>query len=133
MQYHSNSKLTPLAQKLRREMTKEEKHLWYDFLRKCPFQFKRQKVIDRYIVDFYCESKKVAVELDGEQHYSEKGIQYDIARDDYLSSVGVQVLRYSNYEVNTNFDGVCHDIYARLTGKITEPQILPGREDDERV
>lgn len=112
-------------------MTKEEKHLWYDYLRRCPFQFNRQKVIGRYIVDFYCSEKNVCVELDGSQHYSERGLKRDIERDEYLNSLGISVLRYSNYEVNTNFDGVCNDIYNRLTGRTTDPQLLPGRGERE--
>ena len=122
MSNKNNPRNTPLAQKLRKEMTKEERHLWYDFLKKLPFDVKRQKTIGNYIVDFYCPSKKIAIELDGEQHYSEKGIRHDIERDAYLESQRIQVLRYSNHDVNTVFDGVCLDIYRRLTGQETTPQ-----------
>ena len=118
----NNPKLTPIAQRLRKNMTKEETRLWYGFLRKLPFRVNRQKVIGKYIVDFYCASKKTAIELDGEQHFKGEGLQRDRERDAYLESKRITVLRYSNYELKTNFDGVCNDIYYRLTGVITEPQ-----------
>ena len=102
----NNPKLKPYAQKLRREMTKEERHLWYDFLKDLPVNVNRQKVIGKYIVDFYIASKEIVIELDGSQHYEE--------RDAYLSGLGMIVLRYSNDDVNNNFDGVCEDILNRL-------------------
>ena len=122
MSNNNNPKLTPIAQNLRKNMTKEETRLWYAFLRKLPFRVNRQKVIGKYVVDFYCASKKTAIELDGEQHFKQEGIERDKERDAYLASRRINVLRYSNHELNTNFDGVCNDIYYRLTGVITEPQ-----------
>lgn len=91
-------------------MTKEERHLWYDFLRQLPVTFNRQKVIGPYIADFYCGSAKLVIELDGSQHYEENGIASDAERDNYLASLGLRVLRYSNADVNHNFNGVCEDI-----------------------
>ena len=80
-------------------MTPEEKHLWYDFLKKLPVTINRQKVIGNYIVDFYCADKKTVIELDGSQHFeSEK----DIIRDEYLKSLGIKVLRYWNKELHNN-------------------------------
>ena len=110
----SNSRLTANSQILRKRMTKEERHLWYDFLKKLPLTVNRQKVIGNYIVDFYCFSAKTVIELDGSQHYSEKGLLADKLRGEYLASVGITVLRYSNYDVNTNFEGVCNDILKKL-------------------
>lgn len=110
----SNSKLTGYSQNLRKNMTKEEKHLWYDFLKKQPFTVHRQKVIGKYIVDFYIASYKTVIEVDGSQHYEETGIARDTERDRFLADLGVGVLRYSNYDINTNFDGVCQDILMRL-------------------
>ncbi len=110
----NNPKLTPYAQRLRHEMTKEERHLWYDFLKLLPQTFNRQKVIGPYIVDFYCASAKLVIELDGSQHFEEAGKNADRARDEYLSGLGLQVLRYSNADVNRNFNGVCEDILSRL-------------------
>lgn len=109
-----NPNLKPFAQKLRRDMTKEERHLWYDFLRKLPISFNRQKVIGPYIVDFYCSAARLVIELDGSQHYEEAGIASDKERDDYLSGLELRVLRYSNADVNHNFNGVCEDIIRRL-------------------
>ena len=110
----NNPKLKPYAQKLRREMTKEERHLWYDFLKDLPINVNRQKVIGKYIVDFYIASYEIVIELDGSQHYEAEGIDSDKERDAYLSGLGMIVLRYSNDDVNNNFDGICEDILNRL-------------------
>ena len=110
----NNPKLTRTAQKLRREMTKEERHLWYDFLKRLPVTVNRQKVIGRYIVDFYCASAKLVIELDGSQHYAVEGAAYDRERDGVLRSLGLTVIRYSNNEINRNFNGVCADLLQRL-------------------
>ena len=108
-------KLTPLAQDLRRNMTKEERHLWYDFLRRLPVTFNRQKVIPPYIVDFYCAGAKLVIELDGSQHYERTGIVSDRERDAFLSGLGLTVLRYSNRDINQNFENVCQDILNHLS------------------
>ena len=92
-------------------MTKEERHLWYDFLKKLPVSFHRQKVIGEYIVDFYCASAGLVIELDGSQHYDENGKVSDAKRDEYMSNLGLNVKRYSNLEINDMFDSVCSDIY----------------------
>ena len=115
----SNPKLTKNSQTLRKNMTKEERHLWYDFLKGQAVIFNRQKVIGDYIVDFYCASAKLVIELDGSQHYEEKGIANDIERDKYLNGLGLTVLRYSNYDVNTNFEGVCADIQKHISTSST--------------
>ena len=110
MNQTNNPKLKGFSQKLRREMTKEERHLWYDFLRGLPLTVNRQKIIGPYIVDFYCAKAKIVIELDGSQHYEDTGKQADHKRDAYLNSLGLRVLRYSNYDVNQNFSVVCEDI-----------------------
>jgi very-short-patch-repair endonuclease len=109
-----NNKLIKNAKTLRKNMTKEERHLWYDFLKTLPVTVNRQKVIGNYIVDFYCASSKVVIELDGSQHYSPEGVLNDKSRDEYLSELGITVLRYSNSDVNLNFKGVCEDILNHL-------------------
>ena len=109
-----NSRLTPYSRKLRTDMTKEERHLWYDFLKCLPQTVNRQKVIGKYIVDFYCASAKLVIELDGSQHYEQVGKEYDAERDAYLFSLGLTVLRYSNLDVSQNFEGVCTDILKHL-------------------
>ena len=114
MNRNNNPKLRPFSQKLRREMTKEERRLWYDFLRQLPVTINRQKVIGPYIVDFYCASAKLVIELDGSQHFEEAGIVSDNTRDSYLSGLGLRVLRYSNTDINQNFNGVCEDVLRNL-------------------
>ena len=109
-----NKKLTKNSQALRRNMTKEERKLWYEFLKELPVTFHRQKVINNYIVDFYCASAKLVIELDGTQHYLDEGKSKDKIRDDYLSSIGLTVLRYSNDEVNNSFESDCQDIFNNL-------------------
>ena len=105
-----NKKLTSISKTLRKNMTKEEKHLWYDFLKKIPKTIHRQKVIGNYVVDFYCSSPKIVIELDGSQHRTKQGLQDDFLRDMYLNDLGIKVLRYSNLDVQTHFDCVCADI-----------------------
>ena len=111
----SNPKLRKNAQKLRREMTKEERRLWYDFLKQLPVTVNRQKVIGHYIVDFYCAAAKLVIELDGSQHYEREGTASDRERDHALNQLGIKVVRYSNDDVNRNFDGVCADLLKQLS------------------
>lgn len=109
-----NADLTTLAQNLRKNMTKEERHLWYDYLKQIPFMVHRQKVLGKYIVDFYIAEANLVIELDGSQHFEANGIQSDCLRDAYLNSQGLHVLRYSNSDVNYRFDDVCRDIWNHL-------------------
>ena len=102
-----NKNLRPLASKLRAEMTKEERKLWYECLSSYPVRFYRQRIIGSYIVDFYCHKAKLVVELDGSQHYEKTGQQQDLRRTEYLESIGLKVIRFSNLDVLRNFDGVC--------------------------
>ncbi|MBQ2824264.1 MAG: endonuclease domain-containing protein [Oscillospiraceae bacterium] len=121
MNRQSNSHLTPISQNLRKNMTKEERRLWYDFLKLLPVTVNRQKVIGNYIVDFYCASSKLVIELDGSQHYTNEGLSYDHKRDLYLNSLGITVLRYSNLEIHQNFNGVCADISSHISIISTKP------------
>ena len=91
-------------------MTKEERRLWYDFLRTYPIRFLRQKILGNYIVDFYCAKVKLVIELDGSGHYTETTQQNDIERTNFLQNYGLTVIRLSNLEVNRNFRGVCEYI-----------------------
>ncbi len=95
-------------------MTKEERRLWYDFLQQLPVTVNRQKVIGPYIVDFYCASRKLVIELDGSQHYEDEGAAFDRERGHALNSLGITVVRYSNNDVKSNFDGVCADLLRLL-------------------
>ena len=112
MQPKHNKELTPLAKQLRSEMTKEERHLWYDFLRTYPIRFSRQKVLGRYIVDFYSAKAKLVIELDGSQHYETDRVEKDAERTAFLNGYRLQAIRIPNHEVNENFEGVCAYIDA---------------------
>ena len=114
MNDRNNPKLKGYAQTLRREMTREERHLWYDFLKQLPLTINRQKVIGPYIADFYCAKAKLVIELDGSQHYDEAQIRLDQARTRYFQSLGLAVVRYTNADVNLRFAAVCEDILRRL-------------------
>ena len=107
---HNNPKLKGFSQKLRREMTREERHLWYDFLRSYPVKFTRQKVIGPYIVDFYCPKANLVIELDGSQHYEDETIRKDAERTAFLEQFHLTVLRIPNNEIHSNFQGVCQNI-----------------------
>ena len=109
-----NNTLKKNAQALRRNMTKEERHLWYDFFKVKGIQAHRQKPIGPYIVDFYISSAKLVVELDGSQHYEETGKAQDAQRDAYLRERGLTVLRYANSDVNSHFRSVCEDILKHM-------------------
>ena len=105
-----NANITAAAKELRKTMTKEERHLWYDFLRHYPVRFFRQKVLGKYIVDFYCADAHLVIELDGSQHYEKSGIAYDAARTAFLEGYDLTVVRIPNSEVTRNFQGVCDHI-----------------------
>lgn len=110
MERKHNSNLTNVAKTLRKNMTKEERHLWYDFLRSYPVRFLRQKVIDDYVVDFYCHKARLIIELDGSQHYEAKGLLKDKIRTERIESRNLYVVRIPNNVVNSNFRGVCEYI-----------------------
>ena len=110
MELSKEHKLLTTAKALRRNMTRQEKHLWYDFLRQYPVKIYRQRVIDRYIADFYCHQARLVIELDGSQHYTEEGILHDEERTKILNTYGISVLRFSNRDVDDNFRGVCEYI-----------------------
>lgn len=105
-----NKDLIRVAKNLRSNMTKEEKHLWYDYLKNYKVRFTRQKILGKYVADFYCAKANLVIELDGSQHYQEKELDYDKARTEYLSKFNIKVVRIPNNEVNKNFDGVCRYI-----------------------
>ena len=108
------------AQYLRKNMTKEERHLWYDFLKTYPVQFRRQYAIGTYIADFYCHQVKLVIELDGSQHYDPAAQQHDQNRTLFMESRGFTVLRFSNLDVSKQFDSVCQQIDAAVTERMKE-------------
>jgi very-short-patch-repair endonuclease len=113
-----DKRLVPNARSLRKEMTRQERHLWYDFLSAHSVRFQRQKTIGQYIVDFYCHRAKLAVELDGSQHYSQEAMEYDLLRSEALNAQGVMVLRFTNTDIDRNFESVCEAICLAVTERM---------------
>ena len=109
-----NKNLTKKSQELRKNMTPDEKHLWYDFLKEHPQNFVRQKVLGYYIADFYCAKAKLVIELDGRQHLTEEGLDYDEARTEFLNSHGIKVIRFTNGRIIYQFKEVCDEIDLEL-------------------
>ena len=110
MEYKHNPSLVSNAKQLRKNMTKEERHLWYDYLRDYPIRFQRQKAIDNFIVDFYCHKAKLVIEIDGSQHFNEKGMQKDSFRTEILEGYDLKVIRFTNRHIDKNFKAVCQYI-----------------------
>lgn len=106
--------LTSRAQLLRRDPTPAERKLWYEFLRDHPRKFTRQKPLGSYIADFYCSQQRLVIELDGDSHFTEAGARYDEVRTEVLGFRSLRVLRFTNVEVMTQFEGVCRRIEEAL-------------------
>ena len=123
MQSKYNRQLVPLAKQLRKEMTKEERHLWYDFLRTYPVRFSRQKVLGKYIADFYSAEAQLVIELDGSQHYKDRSMEKDFQRTAFLEAYGLTVIRIPNNEVSRNFRGVCEYIDAAVKQSLSQKSI----------
>ena len=109
-----NKKLVSNARTLRKNMTPEEKHLWYDFLKRLPYNVRRQHNIGDYIVDFYIAEKKIVIEVDGRQHLLPDHREADEKRDQTLALWGISVLRYSNDSIRNYFDAVAENILRKL-------------------
>ena len=109
------------ARRLRREMTPHERKLWFLFLRKYPVKIYKQRIIGRFIVDFYCASAKLAIEVDGSQHYEPQGIAYDTERSQFLTALGLEVLRFSNRDIDRDFRGVCEQIDITIQSRLQGP------------
>jgi len=112
--------LTRFSQELRKNQTKEEARLWYQCLRKYPYQFRRQHPLGKYIVDFYCAKAKLVIELDGAQHYGTEGMAYDAQRTACLESFDLRVLRFSNADINLRFQNVCTAIDQAVKERLAE-------------
>ncbi len=115
-----NKKLVSSAQELRKNMTPEERHLWYDFLKRLPLNVRRQHNIENYIVDFYIAEKKIVIEVDGIQHGTTLNTEKDKQRDKVLATWGITVLRYSNESIRKDFNMVCNDILNHLDLKYAD-------------
>ncbi len=114
MIYKYNKALINNAQQLRKNMTPEEKHLWYDFLKRLPITVNRQKNIGNYIADFFIASHRIVIEIDGIQHEMEENRESDQKRDSDMKALGITVLRYRNVDINQQFGWVCEDILAHV-------------------
>ena len=126
MQSKHNSDLVPFAKELRKNMTKEERHLWYDFLRGYPVRFTRQKVLGKYIADFYCAQAKLVIELDGSQHYGESELIRDKVRTEFLAGYDIRVIRIPNNEINRNFRAVCEYIDREVKQSLSHGYAVPA-------
>ena len=113
-----NNDLLNIAKILRRNMTKQEKHLWYDFLRQYPVKIYKQRIIENYVADFYCYQARLVIEVDGSQHYTSKGEQYDKERTYVFEKYGILVLRFSNLDIEHKFEGVCYLIDKTIKERI---------------
>jgi len=125
-----NQNLTRPARELRKAMTPQERKLWYEFLTKLPVRFRRQKPIGNFIADFYCDTAKLVIELDGAQHHTEQGMEYDAERDAYLKGLGLMVLRFTNQNIDYDFAKTCKTIQTFLTPPppsrcVTSPKATP--------
>ena len=118
-----NKTLTDNARELRKNMTPEERHLWYDFLKRLPLNVHRQHNVLNYIVDFYIADKKIVIEVDGSQHLAEEGKREDEKRDLSLADLGITVLRYPNDRIRDSFAEVANDILEKLG--LTFSDLLP--------
>ena len=118
---HSKNKILQ-ARYLRKNMTKEELKLWLNFLKPLNVHVRRQKIIGKYVVDFYIASAKLVIELDGSQHYIGNGQERDRSRDSFMDNLGLKVLRYSNNDINNNFSGVCEDIAKNIEKRKRFPE-----------
>lgn len=121
MRHKHNKLLVPFARQQRKDMSKEERHLWYDFLRSYPVRLSRQKVLGKYIVDFYSAEAKLVIELDGAQHFEKENMARDVERTAFLEGYGLRVLRIPNNEVNRNFNGVCEYIDDACEQSLSQP------------
>jgi len=118
MKMKHRPELTPRAKELRKSMTEQEKKLWHLFLKNYPVRFLRQKVIGGFIVDFYCASAKLVIELDGSQHSEEYTVAYDNERTIVLKGFGLDVTRFTNKEINCHFESVCEKIHNEVVKRM---------------
>ena len=118
-----NKNLFQKARDLRNRTTPEENKLWYQYLAKSHIRFLRQKPIDNYILDFYCPEKKIGIEIDGSQHYTEEGVQYDKIRTEILNQYKITIIRFTNEDIRKNFIGVCEYIEGILNNAESKKQV----------
>ena len=110
-----NPALVSRAKELRKNMTPAEKKLWYGYLRNFKFRVLRQRPIDHFIIDFYCPSLKLVIEVDGDSHFTAEGKKYDQERTQQLESYGLKVIRFTNQQVLQEFQSVCEAIEKSIS------------------
>ena len=120
MSLHYEKKNITYARQLRTNATPQEKHLWYDFLSRYPIRFQRQKAIDNFIADFYCHKAGLVIEIDGRQHGTDEGEERDAFRTEILEGYELRVIRFTNYQVDKYFEGVCKYIDETVKALIEE-------------
>ena len=120
MQRKHNKQLVPLAKHLRKNMTKEERYFWCDFLRNHPVRFSRQKILGKYIADFYSAEANLVIEIDGSQHYEDSVIMQDVERTAFIEAYGLKVIRIPNNEISKNFRGVCEYIDTEVKQSLSQ-------------
>ena len=115
--HYYSGKLVSRSRELRKEMTRHERHLWYDFLRQYPVKIYRQRVISGFIADFYCASAKLIIELDGGQHFTPEILAYDQERTKIMNQLDIKVVRFTNHQIDTEFNAVCAEINRLITAR----------------
>ena len=127
MSYNYNKYNVAISQNLRKNMTPEEKKIWYGLLKRLPYTVNRQKTIGNFIVDFYVAEKRTVIEIDGIQHKTPENEARDKERDAELNKLDIKVLRYSNKAVNMIFNKVCEDILMKLGLTVSDLKPLKKR------
>ena len=125
-----NPKLDKFAKELRKNMTYEEKTIWYNYLNKIQPRFHRQKIIGNYIVDFYCPKLKIVIEIDGIQHYEEDNAKYDLKRTEFLENLGLTVIRFDNSDIKKDYYSVLYYITTHCESKAKQLGIKVSFPDE---
>ena len=115
---NKNYKMLGTARTLRRNLTPQEHRLWYVFLRDYPIKIYKQRIIESFVVDFYCAQARLVIELDGSQHYTEQGKEYDCERTHILQQYGPEVLCFANHDIDEHFDAICEQIHHTIQDRI---------------
>ena len=123
MRYTKDHTNLQYARHLRKNMTPQERHLWYDFLRYCKPRFRRQERIGNYIADFFCHQARLVIEIDGSGHYEPEAVMKDAERTAYFETFGIKVIRFSNADVNVRFQNVCEAILLALAQRGSDPSV----------
>ncbi len=127
MTIHNIKNLKENRKKLRNSLTPAEAKLW-SLLKNSQIEkrkFRRQHSVGPYVLDFYCPSEKLCIELDGSVHFTDGGYEYDTARTEYLETLNVRVMRFENKDIFENTEGVLEEIKRNLIS-LSSPPILGG-------